>query len=181
MAEEETPRFRRAALGALSLVKGKGVEVVDPLRRFLGDPDPAVRGSAATNLGILGEKAQSALPELTRCLQDNNFSVRIAAIEALAVLGPQGQAAIAPQLADREHRIRGAVASAMRKSRTISDEARGALRRAQTDESAYVREEATRTLETLAARSQVEAPPKDPGVKAEPLLRRVLSHVLPGH
>lgn len=61
------PELRRAA--ATALIQTKGPQAKQALRRALSDPDPMVRGLAATGLGALG--AAEYVPELFRALERN--------------------------------------------------------------------------------------------------------------
>ena len=60
----------------------------DRLRRFLADPDSAVRGWAAIGIRARGEAAvQASLAELRAALRDRSAPVRIYAAEALGRFG----------------------------------------------------------------------------------------------
>jgi HEAT repeat protein len=56
-------------------------EVVPALAKALRDPDPPVRGAAATSLGNL--RAQEALPALEEALKDPNKGVQRASLQAI--------------------------------------------------------------------------------------------------
>ena len=49
--------------------------IVPALTGALSDPDPSVRGNAATSLGNFGAAAQAAVPELLKLVHDTNSYV----------------------------------------------------------------------------------------------------------
>ena len=59
-ATHRNPKIRRAAIKSLTRTKGAAAAIA--FKHALGDPDPVVRGTAASGLGTI--KAKDAVPEL---------------------------------------------------------------------------------------------------------------------
>ena len=85
-ARHRDEKVRRAAIKALAKVKGEKAQ--GALRRALSDPDPQVRGFAASGLG--GLKAHDALPDLFIAL-DHRVGEAAASIGQLCVPAECGQ------------------------------------------------------------------------------------------
>jgi len=87
-----------SALGIASALERAGHSpaqldlIVPALTRALGDPNPSVRGNAATSLGGFGAKSKSAVPELLKLLQDTNDFPRTRAAEMLPKIDPEAAA-----------------------------------------------------------------------------------------
>lgn len=79
-------RTRCYAVKALGDMEIK--EAVEPLVRYLEDPDPDVRCDSAAALGRIKDKR--AVKPLIKSLEDTDGQVRICAIEALAAIGDAG-------------------------------------------------------------------------------------------
>src|SRR5262245_57903624 len=88
LERDEAPvEARREAVGRLSYLAGRLVQIVNDLARALGDPDEEVRLKAAATLTNLGPSAEFALPSLIAALrQDSSEEVRAQAALALAAV-----------------------------------------------------------------------------------------------
>lgn len=83
-SEDPERRWKAArAVGRIAEGSGHAADVVEPLRRALGDPDERVREQAARALGRLGRAANPAAEDLATAARDPVASVREAAEDAL--------------------------------------------------------------------------------------------------
>jgi len=126
MAQDESTYPIARILVAAQLV-GQGPSTLPLLKRYLLDPDSAVRYWAAVALEALGPDAAPALDELKQALADPSPNVRFTAAGILCRLGECGQAL--PVLAKGLHDPRETVVlHAARTLQSIGDKARPALR-----------------------------------------------------
>ena len=92
------PIVRREALRSVGKLKERApldTDAVLPLLvEGMRDPDPGVRGVAATYLGIIHEGAAAAVPALIEGLSDPEADVRRASAEALGSFGAEASAAL---------------------------------------------------------------------------------------
>jgi HEAT repeat protein len=90
--EDRNPGPRSSAASAFQFWNQRLDAVVPALARALSDPDPSVRGNAATSLGNFGSAAKPAVPELLKLLQDTNDYPRKRAMEMLLKIDPEAAA-----------------------------------------------------------------------------------------
>jgi hypothetical protein len=94
----DDPVVRREALRSIGKLKERAPldtkAVLPLLLQGLRDPDPGVRGVAATYLGIIHEGADTAVPALIVALQDSDVEVRRASAEALGSFGAEAESAL---------------------------------------------------------------------------------------
>ena len=101
--KDNSPAVKRAAVGAIGRIGGKGrVKLVAPSIR---DPDPRVRAAAARALGMSHDKA--GVPHVLVAAKDENVVVRATAIAALGALATRDSlAAIVAAARDPERQVR---------------------------------------------------------------------------
>lgn len=71
-----------------------GSPTLPELRRWLSDPNPVMRRTAADLIGRIGPEAESVVPELIILLDDEDSEVRKYAARALGRIGPASAAAV---------------------------------------------------------------------------------------
>ena len=97
-ATSDDPVVRRESLRSLGKLRERAPldakAVVPLLLQGLADPDPGVRGVAATYLGIIHEDGPNVVPVLIETLKDEVAEVRAAAATALGSFDAQAKSAI---------------------------------------------------------------------------------------
>jgi HEAT repeat protein len=108
------PRVRRIAIWGLSEMRPVPGNLSNPVARLLEDPDPSVRGQAASALGDFGSRAYTA--RISALLQDPSPQVRIQAAHALGDLqDPASRPALQAALSTSDPEVRAELGWALRR------------------------------------------------------------------
>jgi HEAT repeat protein len=103
------PRVRRGVVGALSMQRGGGTQVIAALRRALEDPDGLVRLQAAVGLPYMDRDSPPPVDVIRAALHDHDPTVRLRAAEMLPNFPASVESTVSmlePALQDPDGRVR---------------------------------------------------------------------------
>jgi len=144
--------YRSASETLLSLELKGNKSIVEPLICALANTkNSQVRFSAAAAIGKIGSEAEVAVKPLVRTLRDKDWKVRRITAEALGSIGPKAKSAIGPLIEILKEQsnnewVRSNSASALAKIGPETGEVTEVLSEASNDNSAKVRDAASKAL-----------------------------------
>lgn len=168
--DDPDPSVRMTALAALGGMRRAAAAAVPALAPRLvaltRDVDPAVRLAALAALAALPAPSSELTAHAVRMLADSAGRVRVGAVSVLQSLGPDAWSAtpaLVHVLLDRDPDVRRAAAVALGDVMPAHDAAAtDALRRAQSDPDAAVRQEAAHSLTRFHQRGGLDPRPPEP-------------------